>query len=110
MLYTVDGCAFDVIDRKEVCKMTLDGTLEDQKQISVGVFKLTYCLSRSLIEGRDSYSVCVSMLNTATGETEESCIPDVTSIKEEASRIFRLISEGTVTPMTLNDVVYDLIV
>ena len=40
---------------------------------------------------------------------EEACAEDVTTDGNEARRIFLLMANGTVTPVTFFDVIYDLL-
>ena len=40
---------------------------------------------------------------------EEAFVPDVTSDAEKAALLFRMIVRGGVTPVTLYDVLYDMI-
>lgn len=55
------------------------------------------------------YSIEATLRSLDCGTTERLLVRDVTHLRDEADRVFRLISDGLVTPMTLLDVLYDLI-
>jgi len=71
--------------------------------------KLAYRLSEDELDGRASFSISIHVTDCKSGKSDSKTIRDVTSDKAEATRIFRLICEGRVTPITLEDVISDLI-
>ncbi len=56
-----------------------------------------------------SYSFFVSVENEYD-YYDEALVKDVTSSEESAYEIFSLITEGTVTPMTIKEILEDLLV
>ncbi|MBR4933130.1 MAG: hypothetical protein IKZ03_01610 [Clostridia bacterium] len=82
-------------------------------EISTTVKSCGYTLCYKLIKHGDaslpSYSFFVSIENEDEGYHDEVLIRDVTSCKQTARRILGLIIDGTVTPMTLRDVLEDLL-
>ena len=75
----------------------------------VDIYDISYVLIRTCSESRTYYSVTVTLFNTKTAKAESKSIRDITGDPDEAAKIFRLICDGAVTPMTLEDVVCDLI-
>ena len=75
-----------------------------------GVGKLSYwlCVERGRPGRPQEYGIGVC-LRTAKGE-ESHYIPSVTADRVFATRIFRAILLGEVTPCTLEDVILDLLV
>ena len=80
---------------------------------SVTVRTNGYTLCYKLIIDMDrlpaSYSFFVSVENEDETYCDETLVRDVTSSEETAHKIFRLITDGTVTPITLRDVLEDLL-
>ena len=76
-------------------------------------FEFLYRLSVSETvydEGKyPSYSVYASIKNDSDGYYDEVTVCNLTSIENVALDFFRLISEGTATPMTLIDIAEDYI-
>ncbi len=83
--------------------------LEARCRANAARLELEYFLYSSHVGGRESYSVGVSLHDTVRGTRESELVRDVTSLRDEALRIFSAVSDGLVTPMTLYDVIYDLI-
>lgn len=75
-----------------------------------GVGEVSYrlCAERGRRGAPEEYGIGVS-LRTEAGE-ESRYIPSVTTDRAFASRIFRAILLGEVTPCTLEDVILDLLV
>ena len=89
--------------------MTKTNEIISESRVFVDVYDISYVLIRTCSERRTYYSVTATLLNTKTGKVESKSIRDITGDPDEAARIFRLICDGAVTPMTLEDVVCDLI-
>ena len=69
---------------------------------------LTTILSETSDRGRQYYSITVLLRQKES--TQSVCtVPDITSSGEKAEDIFRAITEGYVTPCTLQDVISDLL-
>lgn len=85
----------------------------NSNEISTTVKSHGYTLCYKLIGDTDtspiSYSFFVSVENEDADYYDEALIRNVTSSKASAYEIFRLISEGTVTPITLRDIIEDLL-
>ena len=74
-------------------------------------FEMKYTLYMSQVDhtGQNIYSIFLSVYDTGEKSYEEKLIYDVSRNRDEADRIFNLISHGLVTPMTACDVVSDLL-
>lgn len=83
--------------------------LEARCRARAASLELEYFLYSSRIGRRDSYSVRVRLHDEGRGTRESEEVNDITSLRDEALRIFSAVSDGLVTPMTLYDVIYDLI-
>lgn len=94
-------------------KMTTELIKINESHRKTGELLLNYKLFRSedRLEGNDVilFSLSASVTNTKTGETEETLIRNVTSDVSFAEEIFDLIVRGKVTPMTLSDVICDIL-
>ncbi len=89
--------------------MTKTNEIISESRVYIDIYEISYVLIRTCSESRTYYSVTVALFNTKTKQTESKSIRDITGDPDEAARIFRLICVGAVTPMTLEDVVCDLI-
>ncbi len=82
-------------------------------EISMTVRSSGYTLCYKLIKNDKvcpvSYSFFVSVENEDLNHYDETLIRNVTSSEETAMEILRLITEGTVTPITLRDVLEDIL-
>lgn len=74
-------------------------------------FEMKYLLLESQTEytGQNVYSIFLSVYDSGTGNYEEKTIYDVTRNRDNAEKIFSLVSRGLVTPMTACDVISDLL-
>ncbi len=80
-------------------------TVNDTLTVS---YALTHETRESGGARRDSYSISATLYENGK-ETDHAVICDVTSISEEAERLFGALSAGGVTPMTLSEVISDLL-
>ena len=69
---------------------------------------LTTILSETTDRGRQYFSITV-LQRTEEGTQSVCTVPDITAAREEADELFRAITEGYVTPCTLQDVISDLL-
>ncbi len=56
-----------------------------------------------------SFSIAVTLFDGNSANNDARMIEDVTADTDEAEKLFRLITEGAVTPCTLSDVLEDLL-
>lgn len=70
---------------------------------------LVTVLTESADGGRICYSVAAALLPSAAPHEDACIVHDITGDAGEASRIFRLIADGCVTPCTLEDVLSDML-
>ncbi len=73
------------------------------------VYRLTVEPAYRFVENIFTYSISVELKNSSGIQTDSTTCQDITSLFDEAMRIFNIVSKGAVTPITLNDVIYDLI-
>ena len=81
-------------------------TIDTRSMQYEGQYEFEY---RLLTSGDEEYSIEAGLNSLTDGADDALVVRDVTRRKAEAERIFHMISDGLVTPMTLLDVVYDLI-
>ena len=78
-----------------------------------GFLDAEYTLSARGDPGADglgtAYSVHASVTDLRTGETDSGSILDVTRDRRFAERVFSLVTEGGVTPVSLSGVVFDIL-
>ena len=72
-------------------------------------YTLYYKLTRDNAVTPASYSFFVSVENEEESYYDEVLVRDVTSSEDTANNIFRLITEGAVTPTALKDVLEDVL-
>lgn len=72
-------------------------------------YTFCYKMARDMDTSPASYSFFVSVENEEESYYDEVLVRDVTSSEDTANNIFRLITEGAVTPMALKDVLEDLL-
>ena len=91
-------------NEKVVCRSekTIGGFLEAKYYLT----ELSLCPEE---EFGKAYSVYAEVTDTRTGSCENGSILDVTRDRAFAVKIFDLVSRGGVTPISLSDVVSDLI-
>ncbi len=80
-----------------------------EERTRLGDLTLVYRLYDLFTDERHAYSISISKYDTNGSLCEYSESSDITSIKDTAERIFSLVCEGIVTPMSLDDVLYDMI-
>lgn len=91
------------------CETALEKTETEtaRKTVHRGSDTFEYILYLGCEDGRDSYSIQV--IRYRDGEKLcQATVSDVTNRRDEAIRIFDLLSDGIVEPYLLKDVVYDL--
>ena len=71
-------------------------------------YTLTTVLTETTDRGRLYYSITV-LCRTEEGTQDIGSVSDITDIREEADRLFRLVSDGCVMPCTLEDAISDLL-
>ena len=70
--------------------------------------RLEYLLSyREAPEGTPEYGVGIRALTP--GSCEEDCADGITPRRERAMELLRLLADGTVTPVTLRDILQDVL-
>ena len=82
-------------------------TLKEETRTLKEGYILKYELCKESIDGRAAYSIRV----TEYIDGEKVCLSaahDITSLYETALSLFDIIVNGLVSPVTLHDVVYDL--
>lgn len=85
------------------------GTLIDKRHVSIYKLELDYGLYEEHYDGRSAFCVSVTLCDSSSGRVECESIFDITSLRDTADEIFRAVSDGAVTPMTLGEVIYDLL-
>lgn len=80
----------------------------DEKDISIAGYELKYVLFSEVSEGIERYSVRAIQYRDGN-ELCRAAVYDVSTDPTEAGRMFRAVSEGGVFPVTLSDVIYDLL-
>ena len=72
-------------------------------------YTLLACGVSQSAEYGTAYSVRASVTDLRTGQTDRECILDVTRDRRFAEKVFSLVVEGGVTPVSLSGVICDLI-
>ncbi len=85
------------------------GKIVDERCYTIENLQLQYALYEDKLDGRAAFSVGVTLYDSSDGHSEREAVFDITSLRENADEIFRAISDGAVTPMTLGEVIYDLL-
>lgn len=89
--------------------MIIETAREYVRHMTAGCLELTYRLFEEEFGGRTAFSISVSMTDNESGECDSCTARDITGDVSEALHMFKLISDGTVTPMTLIDIISDLL-
>lgn len=89
--------------------MIIETAREHVRHMTAGCLELTYRLFEEEFGGRTAFSISVSMTDNESGERDSRTARDITGDVSEALHMFKLISDGTVTPMTLIDIISDLL-
>ena len=82
---------------------------ETTMTVKANGFTLCYKLTKDTGTSPVSYSFFVSIENETENYYDEALIRNVTSSDATAYNILKQISEGTVTPMTLAEVIEDIL-
>ena len=69
--------------------------------------KLRYELFAEETDGREHYGISVT--SSIFGDTERAEIPDITTEKKFAEKMFRMIADNFVLPSTFSEVVEELV-
>ena len=89
--------------------MIIETAREYVRHMTAGRLALTYRLFEEEFGDRTAFSISVSMTDSESGERDNCTARDITGDVSEALHMFKLISDGTVTPMTLIDIISDLL-
>jgi len=83
---------------------------EQTRQIAIGenYFGLWYILEENT-EAYVSYGIKIVMTDLKTGSSTVAVVNDITTEIETAEGVFKMITNGIVTPTTLREIVEDLI-
>lgn len=98
----------------ETFSVQLDGTVTDTAVAAQdGVVSFYQLIKESVFdsetaERRDAYSCLI--ITVFGGETDTALLRDVSSRKDTASALFSSLVRGSVTPVTVYDVIEDMIV
>ena len=74
-----------------------------EKRVRVGELSASYTLFEDKLEGRTSFSLLCEL------DDEAVLLPDVSSLRDDAERIFFLFVEGFVTPVSAAYVIEEIL-